>query len=90
MCGHFRFVADTCAHQLVDGALYCVAAVAPRLIRVAEIVFQRKPFQLIREPFQVRQLYGGDGLAERIGLRGGECFLRHIQHKRQMRQAEAL
>lgn len=90
MRGHLRFVADARAHQLVDGALYRVAAVAPRLIRVAEIIFQRKPFQLIRESFQVRQLYGGDGLAERIGLRGGECFLRHIQHKRQMRQAEAL
>ena len=90
MCGHLCFVADARAHQLVDGALYRVAAVAPRLIRVAEIVFQREPFQLIREPFQVRQLHGGDGLAERIGLRGGKRFLRHIQHKRQMRQTEAL
>ena len=84
MRGHFCFVADARAHQLVDGALYCVAAVAPGLIRVAEIIFQREPFQLIREPFQVRQLYGGDSLAERIGLRGGECFLRHIDvYKRQ-------
>ena len=73
--GHFCFVADTCAHQLVDGgALLPVAAVAPPRLapRCGKSYFSVKPFQLIRRAFSDSAAStAATALAERIGLRGG-------------------
>ena len=68
MRGHLRFVADARAISLLMERLPRRGC-CPTYPR-CEIVFSVN-HSSSSEAFQVRQLYGGDGLAERIGLRGG-------------------
>ena len=62
----------------------------PGLVGIAEIILEREPFQLFRKTFQIRQFYGGDGFGKRVSPRSGKRFLRQIEHKGQVRQAEPL